>query len=705
MLHGTFDDWLEREWLLTNGRGGFACSTIVGCPTRREHGWMVWNVPGPRLERWMLWSHAAESLQIDGRTTLLANFEFNNAIDPHGYRHLTSVEVTPDEAWPCVTWTYALEGVTVTRRLAVPPQEDIVVVRYQVRCKSDAEVRLQVWPMIAGRPLTHLRRKAPGEVFQMSQDGAAIGLRYQPDGRIGFVIVGRPMSGQPTVEFQPRGDWWYNFRYRREAERGLEFGEDLMVPGAFHAGGRGGLDVELVGVGGTHDVREALRRIQRLETGAPVTTPSGGHTVVRFNGAASGLPMEASLPETTHALQTVARPFVFRQPHVSGPPRIGIVAGYPWLEEYSRDACVSIPGLLLVPGRYDEARELLLQLALLRRDGALPTHLTDEPGENDYVNADAALWFVHAVDAYLSASGDHGPAVAELLKASYDIVRALVSGVREGMRVDADGLLICEDAARAATWMDARYAWHFITPRTGKPVEVNALWYHVLCVLAQRLDGVDRTSARECQQLSEHIRVSFSRTFWNEATRGLYDVVRPGESDPAIRPNQIFAVSLPHSALSASEQVAVVRLVQDRLLTPMGLRSLAAGEPEYCGRYEGSVESREHAAHEGSIYSWLIGPFVDAYLRVHGNTPAAKVEARAMLQPVIDHLSGPGGVLGISELFDGEPPHKPRGSITQAWSAAEVVRAWAMTTPDQGAAPSATVSGGRAATIPAARRP
>jgi len=705
MLHGTFDDWLEREWLLTNGRGGFACSTIVGCPTRREHGWMVWNVPGPRLERWMLWSHAAESLHIDGRTTLLANFEFNNAIDPHGYRLLTSVEVAPDEAWPCVTWTYTLDGVTVTRLLAVPPQEDIVVVRYQVRCKSDAEVRLQVWPMIAGRPLTHLRRKAPGEVFQMSQDGAAIGLRYQPDGRISFVIVGRPTSGHPSVEFHPRGDWWYNFRYRREAERGLEFGEDLMVPGAFHANGRGGVDFELVGVGGTHDVREALRRIQRLETGAHGVTPGVGQTIVRFNGATSGLPMEASLAETAHALQSVARPFVFRQPHISGPPRVGIVAGFPWLEEYSRDACVSIPGLLLVPGRYDEARELLLQLALLRRDGALPSHLSDEPGENDYVNADAALWFVHAVDAYLSASGDRGPAVAELLKASYDIVRALVSGVREGMRVDADGLLVVEDAARAATWMDARYAWHFITPRTGKPVEVNALWHHILRILANRLASTERTAADECRVLAERAHESFAQTFWNPQLGCLHDVVRPDGPDPALRPNQIFAVSLANSPLSAAQQASVLRIVQERLLTPLGLRTLAPGEPEYCRSYDGSVESREHAAHEGSVYAWLLGPFIEAYLRVHGRTLAAKTEARAVLQPVIEHLTGPGAVLGISELFDGEPPHKPRGSITQAWSAAEIVRAWAMTAPDGGAVQGHAVSGSRVATIPAARRP
>ncbi len=682
MLPGSLDDWLDREWLLTNGRGGFACSTIIGCPTRREHGWMVWNVPGPQLDRWMLWSHAAENLHIDGRTTLLANFEFNSAIDPHGYRHLAQIELSLDDPMPTVTWTYKLDAATVSRSLCLPANEDIAIVRYRVEGRPESALKFSVWPMIAARPLNSLRRRSQGEMFQMTQDGPAIGLHYKPDERVAFVIMGRRIDSGPPVEFQPRGDWWYNFRYRREAERGLECSEDLMVPGAFHASGKGSIDWEMIGVGGTSEIREALRRISRLETS--VARPPAKATV-RINGNTTGA--DAGPPDPPVILRTLARQFVFRQPHVSGPPRIGVVAGYPWLEEYSRDACVSIPGLLLLHGRFEEARELLLQLALLRRDGALPSHISDEPAENDYVSADASLWFIYAVDAYLDAAGDRGPAVTELLKASLDIVRALIGGQRDGMRMDSDGLLLCEDAGRAATWMDARYAWHFITPRTGKPVEVNALWYHALRVLARRLPQLDRSAATECDALADKVRDSFQERFWNKSLAALHDVVRADSPDAAIRPNQIIAVSLANSPLTTAQQAAVVQLVQDRLLTPFGLRTLANDDPNYQGRYEGSIDAREHAAHQGSVYSWLLGPFIEAYLRVHNNTPRAKSDARGLLRPIIDHLTSSGAPMGVSELFDGDPPHRPRGSVTQAWSVGEIARAWALSAPDDSPAP------------------
>lgn len=682
MLPGTFDEWLEREYLLTNGRGGFACSTIIGCPTRREHGWMIWNVPGPRLERWMLWSHASESLQLDGRTTLLANFEFNNAVDPHGYRHLAGVELSLDEQRPSISWTYKLDNATIVRSLTLVHGEDVLLVRYAVRARPEADIRLQVWPMIAARPIGELRRKTTGEMFQMSSEGAAVGLRYKLDPRISFGLLARRVDGGPDVQFTARGDWWYNFRYRRESERGYDSAEDLMVPGAFVASGKGELQFEIAGVGGTHDLREMSRRVRLLDTRPP---SESSPTVVRFNGNVSHDP---SLPEPPQLLRYLARQFIFRQYHANGSSRIGLTAGYPWLEEYSRDACVSVAGLLLENGWTDEARELLLQIALLRRDGALPSLLSDEPHENEYVNADASLWFIRAVDAYLTATDDRGPVVPELLRAGLDIVRALARNERVAMSLDSDGLIICEDASRAATWMDARYAWHFITPRTGKPVEVNALWYHALCVLSRRLVGVDPAAAAECAALAARVRESFPAVFWNPAVRGLYDVVRADGPDPAVRPNQILAVSLPDSPLSPAQQADIVRLVHDELVTPLGLRTLARSDPEYRGRYEGSADAREHAAHQGTVYSWLLGPFIEAYLRVHGDAPEVRAAARAMLEPIIDHLTRSGATLGISELFDADPPHRPRGSITQAWSVAEIIRAWRMTEPPGPAAPS-----------------
>ncbi|MFO0973022.1 MAG: amylo-alpha-1,6-glucosidase [Phycisphaerae bacterium] len=696
MLAGTFDHWLEREWLLTNGRGGFASSTLIGCPTRREHGWMVWNVPGPRLERWMLWSHAAENLHVDGRASLLANFEFNSAVDPHGYRHLTAVEAHFDDPAPRIVWTYRTETAAVRRTLIVVDDSDVVVVRYHVAARPTADIRLQVWPMIAARPIGALRRRTAGELFQMSQDGGAIGLLHRLDPRIMLSLLGRRGDGGAAVEFNPRGDWWYNFRYRREAERGLECGEDLMVPGAFIATGKGTLEVELVGIGGVADPREAWRVVRQLSLPEPAGVAPGA-VVVRFDspGAGSGDELSQTMQPVDRPdvlLRRAARQFIFRQRSAAGPGQIGVAAGYPWLTEYSRDACVSLPGLLLATGRHDEAREMLLRMALLRRDGGLPVHLIDDAPPHEYVSADSGLWFVHAVDAYLRETNDRGPAARDLLAACLDIVQALASDRHKGVHFEDDGLLVCEDPAAAATWMDARYSWVFQTPRVGRAVEINALWYHALCVVADRLAETAPAGAEECRVWANRVRAVFAPTFWNGDSNGLYDVVGDSGPDASIRPNQLFAICLRHSPLSDAQQAAVVKLVTDRLLTPMGLRSLSPDAPNYHGEYTGNVESRERAAHQGSVYAWLMGPYVEAYLRVHGGSDRARAECRALLQPLLAHLTGAAGLLGVSEVFDGDAPHHPRGGITQGWCVAELLRAWALTASREEAAALRAVS-------------
>lgn len=685
MLSGTFEEWLDREWLLANGRGGFASSTLIGCPTRREHGWMTWNVPGPRVERWVLWAHAAENLHVDGRTNLLANFEFNNAVDPHGYRHLTSVEIVHDDPAPHVAWHYKTDTATVRRSLSVVDGQDLILVRYHVKARDGAEIRMLVWPLIAARPLNALRRRSAGEMFQMSQDAGAIGMAYRLDPRIGLSIIGRRTDGGPPVEFQARGDWWYNFRYRREAERGLEFGEDLMVPGTFLVTGRSTLDFELVGVAGISDLREAWRRVRALSLPPEGAPRSSGSVAVRFD-ASDGAPGGTLRHTTTPAdvpevlLRRAARQFVFRNAGENEPGRIGLIAGFPWLGEYCRDACIALPGLLLATGRHDEARELLLRMALLRRDGALPSHLSDDPQPHEYVTADGALWFIYAVDAFLTATGETGSAAVELLKACDDLLQGLVCDQRKGVHLEDDGLLVCEDPAAAATWMDARYAWVFQTPRVGKAVEMNALWYHALSLLAERLEAIEPDHAAECRQMAHRVRASFAPLFWNASIGGLHDVVGERGPDASIRPNQIFAVSFRHSPLGDAQQASVVRLVRDRLLTPQGLRTLDGQSPQYLGHYAGPIESREKAAHQGSVYAWLLGPFVDAYLRIHAHSARAREECRGFLEPLIAHLTGSAGVLGVSELFDGDAPHAPRGGISQAWSVGELFRAWQLVT-------------------------
>jgi glycogen debranching enzyme len=423
--------------------------------------------------------------------------------------------------------------------------------------------------------------------------------------------------------------------------------------------------------------------LTREQTPALAETPGGRIPAVSIQQAAGATGSTQTItclpPETL--IRQVSRQFTIRVSQSDQTDRIGLVAGYPRLEEFCRDACVSVPGLLLEFGRYEEARELLLRLALLRREGALPSHWCEDPDAHEYVNADTALWFIWAVDHYLHRITASDESSIELLKASSDIVEALMDGRREGIHLDDDGLLVSDDVLTASTWMDARHAWKFSTPRLGKPVEVNALWYNALCVLAERLDDTQPQAAGRFREAARRVLENFQKLYWNPTVRGLYDVIGPNGPDPAIRPNQILAVSVRHSPLDQEHQAAVVRLVQERLLTPMGLRTLSSDDPNYHGAYEGTIEQRERAAHQGSVYAWLLGPFVEAYLRVHGDSAETRATAREFVLHVMGHLTGSGCIVGINELFDGNAPHRPRGCITQAWSVAEIARAWAMTSP------------------------
>jgi predicted glycogen debranching enzyme len=675
MLTGTLNDWLEREWLLTNGRGGYAGSTIIGCPTRRYHGWLIWNRPGV-LNRWVLWSHAAEHVVVGGRTYLLSNFEFNNAIDPHGYQHIRSFDVSASESHPSVEWCYQLGAVAVRKTLWLERGRDRVSVRYDCQSKDDSAIRLQLWPLIACREADDLRRKFAGQLFETTARPHGFALVNRLERDVAFAVAVHAEPEQAGAEFLARPDWWYNFRYRQEAARGYDCGEDLFVPGSFLAQSAGRLCVQLSAEAGTGDVDRLACESQSWAPPEMETTVWAADPAVLLSAA--------------------AQQCVIQQPDHDGGSHPVIVAGYPWLESYSRDACVALPGLLLHDGGAELARGVLKHMAGLLRDGLLPNHVVDDAADYEYTAADEPLWFIYAVDAFLHAApADHGDAAA-LMTACHGILDAYGRGTRRdfddgrccAIALDpADGLVKCGGDQTACTWMDARFGGRWLTPRNGKPIEINALWYNALRSMSARLASGDPAAARRYADWAQRAGASIEAKFWGQQQGYLADVLTDEGPDWSLRPNQLLAVGLPHSPLHAARAGQVLDVVTTRLLTPVGLRTLAPEDPSYRGRYEGGPEQREAAAHQGSVYPWLMGFYAAAHLRVHGDSALSRSAARATLLPLLDHVRRDAALGGVSGVFDGDAPHAPRACIQQAWSAAELLRAFHMTEPATASAP------------------
>ncbi|MCL2329668.1 MAG: glycogen debranching protein, partial [Phycisphaerae bacterium] len=386
----------------------------------------------------------------------------------------------------------------------------------------------------------------------------------------------------------------------------------------------------------------------------------------------------ASSPkEIERRLFDAARAFVVARSRDDGSSLPTILAGYPWFGDWGRDIFVSLPGLLLETHRYAEARHVLEIFASAEKDGLIPNRFSDFGDGRDYNAADTSLWFIHAADAYCQASSNDAAWAKVFAPVCERIIGAYARGTQFNIRCDIDGLITCGDANTQLTWMDAKCNGIVFTPRHGKPVEINALWYHDLCLMARRMENIDARRAAGYRDMAERARAAFLPTFWNEKAGCLYDVVRDNWRDLAIRPNQILAVSLPDSPLDAKYQRAVLDMVQRELLTPYGLRSLSPQHPSFTGHYRGTPFERDSVYHQGTVWAWLMGPYVEAYLRVHQFSNDAKRKMRDTLMPLVRHFDEAG--LGyVSEIFDGNAPHKPRGCIAQAWSVAELIRAWAM---------------------------
>lgn len=659
-LQGSIDDLLEREWLITNGLGGYAGGTVVGCPTRRYHGTLIWSRMPP-LQRYVMLSHTIERLiTSDGQTVDLSTLEFNGAIHPQGYKNLVEFDYESAPPQPWVRFAWQVGEVRIVKTIRLVYQEPHCTVTYEIFPQTPGIHQFQVKPMLAMRDFHYLRRKPSGSPFDLQAMPNALHIRCVQDRDLTLCLAGTGPMAQQT-QFTEAQDWWYNFLYRKEAERGLDCGEDLFAPGWFSVSGEGPLVLQISAVPGVDDLVEGVRKAWK----APRENPAESW---RISG-----PREAKL------LCRAAQQFLVERRTTAGQSMLTILAGYHWFGDWGRDTAIAIPGILLSTGRHEEARDVLTTFADVQHKGLIPNRFDDRGAGCDYNSVDASLWFVRVVELLAEATGDTSIWQDKLGKAVRNVVESFLMGTDFDIKADSDGLLNCGNSDTQLTWMDAKFNNRAITPRHGKPVEINALWIHALKTAARYQAGGAGVEAANWEALATKACQRFAELFWYEDGGYLYDVIRGDFKDASLRPNQAIALAMPSCPLSIEQQKRAIKAVEEKLLTPYGLRTLSPDHPDYKGRYEGSWGQRDEAYHQGTVWPWLIGPFVEAYLRINGGTTEAKSRARQWLDALLQHLECDACLGSISEIFDGNAPHKARGTVAQAWSVSEVLRALLLT--------------------------
>jgi predicted glycogen debranching enzyme len=659
----------KREWLITNGIGGYACGTISGLLTRRYHGLLVAALKPP-LGRTLLLTKLDETATYGEQTYLLfANRWAADTVEPAGFHHLEYFHL--DGTSP--VWTFSWADALLEKRVWLKPEANTTYIRYTL-LRATSPLTLTAKALVNFRDY-HASTRA--NAWQMKIVAVPDGLQVVPyDGATPFYLL----SAQATVEAQH--SWYRDYYLSAEAYRGLDAVDDHLHAGVFSATLSRGDSLTLVtstepdpDLDGKRAFEARKLYEQRLiARGAKFLTPG------------PSTDQEPDLADRVRHLLLAADQFVVRRPLPDGTDGCSIIAGYPWFGDWGRDTMIALPGLTLYTGRLEVARTILKTYAQYVDQGMLPNRFPESDSEPDYNTADAVLWYFRALHHYVVRSGDYN-LVRELYPILVDILEWHQRGTRYNIHVDPqDGLLYAGEPGLQLTWMDAKIGDWVITPRIGKPVEINALWYNVLRVMARFSKQLQKSTAtvKKYNEQADFVADNFRRRFWHEAGGYLCDVIDgPGGDrghdgkryDRRLRPNQIFAVSLPFKLLNDEQAKSVVDVCARYLLTPYGLRSLSANEPAYVGGYGGDPYQRDGAYHQGTVWGWLIGPFVRAHLQVYQNPTLA----RSFLLPLLRHLASDCAG-NISEIFDGDPPFSARGSIAQAWSVAELLHAWQETT-------------------------
>jgi predicted glycogen debranching enzyme len=675
-----------REWLVSNGLGGYASGTVCGVPTRRYHGLLVAALPTP-LGRMMMLDRLNERLGLpDGSFAPIGVEALVGRPIPDVSGRLTKFHL--EAGLP--VWRYAVGGVTLEKRLLLPHLQNTVYLTYRL-IEGDGAGGAPLGPerpiQLILRPLMHFRshdapvslpHAAPyrftawADRYEISSGGDIPPLRVTLVGRDPAFTLDIAQTTQVS--------------YPLEAQRGYESTGDLWSPGFFRVALTLDEPTTLIASVESWETllaltpeeahrAERVRRVRLVSAARHVSR--GDHGPDASRGETAHIEAELVLAVDQFLIIPDGRVADAARAHAAGEEVRTVIAGYHWFTDWGRDTMISLEGLTLTTGRFAEAGYILRTFAHYVQDGLIPNMFPEGQEQGLYHTADATLWFFHAIDRYVETTDDRATLHALTLRL-IDIVDHHLKGTQFGIGVDTRDGLLCQGAeGYQLTWMDAKAGDWVVTPRRGKAVEINALWYNALKLMEgwvgeTRGDAAARPYARHAEQA----RQSFNARFWYDEGGYLYDVVDGvNGDDPACRPNQLFAVSLRHPVLDPARWEAVVEVARKRLLTPVGLRSLAPGHPDFKARYFGDLRARDAAYHQGTVWAWLIGPFIDAWLKVHPNDRAG---ARRFLEGFVPHLSE-GGLGTISEIFDAEPPYTPRGCIAQAWSVAEVLRCWMKT--------------------------
>ena len=590
----------------------------------------------------LLLSKLEETLVVKDRRIDLSTNEYSGAIHPQGYSFLDGFRIDP---FP--TWIFEVDGIQVEKTVFMPQGSNTVQIEYRLlQVSSGAEPVLEVRPLIAFR-----------DYHSTTHENSA--LNSLVDTAPGLASL-QPYSGLPKLYFahdadalENQGYWYRDFLYRVERERGLDFQEDLFNPLVFSWKLSKECYAQIIASTEPYDIKQApalrnaeVQRRQKLADATPVNDP-----LVRSLAIAADQYLARRGEDWT------------------------IIAGYPWFTDWGRDTMISLPGLTLLTGRTDIAKSILRNFARHTDQGMLPNRFVDSGEQAEFNTVDATLWFFEAARVYAAATNDYEFLRQELYPVFNQIIEWHIKGTRYNIKLAENGLLNAGAPGAQLTWMDAKIGDWVVTPRMGKPVEIQALWFNALRImedLAARFGDEERR--KKYSSLASLASWTFNRVFWNKDARCLYDVVNGGPPDGSIRPNQIFAVSLYYSMLSPERARAVVEAVERELLTLVGLRTLNRSDSRYRATYEGNQYSRDSAYHQGTVWPWLLGPFVSAYVKVNGGTPQSRARAHDLLRGLEAHMTEAG--LGqISEIFDADAPHHPRGCFAQAWSVAEVLRA------------------------------
>jgi predicted glycogen debranching enzyme len=659
---------LDREWIVTNGLGGYASGTISGAITRRYHGLLIAALPAPH-GRVVMWNHVSEFLRFsdDDIISLGGEERAGGQLDLKGADWLHEFRL--EDGLP--VWTYAVRDVVVEKRIILPHLQNTVHLIYRIlECKECPRLELRPAfqfrhhevPVNEGRANSYKVTAADGRYEIVATRVRLPSLRMKLyDCEAAFTIAA---STIPQVV------------YRIEQSRGYAYEGDLWSPGFFHVDLSKHKAVTLVGSTEKWEIIDVLTPAQALASEQQRRTRLLEEAIPQ---AREGFPAELVFAADQFIITPAGRFEEAARAHAAGDEVRTVIAGYHWFTDWGRDTMISLEGLTLATGRWLEAGYVLRTFAYYVREGLIPNMFPDGATKGKYNTADATLWFFHALGHYFALSEDR-ITLKLLLPILIDIIEHHLRGTRFNIHVDPDdGLLVQGEEGYQLTWMDAKMGDWVVTPRRGKAVEINALWYNALLLLASWLENRDEAAAGRYREHAARARKSFNNRFWFAQGGYLYDVVDCNGNNEAVdrscRPNQIFAISLDHPVLDEKYWKSVVNIVQNKLVTPVGLRTLSPDDPEYKPIYSGDLRSRDGAYHQGTVWAWLIGPFVDAWLKTH---PHDRTSARKFLERFPEHLSE-AGVGTISEVFDAREPHHPGGCIAQAWSVAEILRVWAKT--------------------------